>query len=251
MSSELIELCAGTAAVSFAALGCSRFPVSRIGNKAGWVEPVLVALGLQAPVQSATLVEADPRLVALLRALLSDDLRALMAEQIERSLEEPSRTVWDRARAGTEPIDTLLWMAGARGGIGGYKGAHKLRPSVDGFIPSRASLARRLRAFAAPVGEVRLICADVTTLDPRAFAPAAVFIDPPYVGRQGYRFSIGERVEDIAARWSAAGHHVVVSEARPLQNASETRDIGALRRGQARRSLTTSTDEWLSIYEAK
>lgn len=244
---HLIELCAGTGAVSLAALGCSRFPVSRIGSKAGWVEPILEALDVLAPIPTATMVEADPRLASLLRTLLTATGRDALALSIESSLAEPSRTVWERARGGAEPVDTLLWMAGARGGIGGYKGTHKLRPSVDGFIPTRASLARRLRRFDT-AGLASVICADASTLDPHAFAASAVFIDPPYVGRQGYRFALVEPVEALAVRWSGAGHRVVVSEAHPLSGASESREITALRRGQSRRSLTTNPAEWLSIY---
>jgi len=244
---HLIELCAGTAAVSLAALGCSRFPVSRIGSKSGWVTPILDALAVRAPVSTATLVEADPRLAALLGALLSDAARGGIADAVEASLSEPPRVCWERARAGSTPTDTLIWMTGARGGIGGYKGAHKLRPSVDGFIPTRASLVRRLRAFKVG-GLANVLCADASTLDPRAFTPSAVYIDPPYAGRQGYRAALAEPAEVLAARWCAAGHRVVVSEARPLAGATDAREITALRRGQSRRSLTTDHAEWLSIY---
>lgn len=248
---HLIELCAGTAAVSLAALGCSRFPVSRIGNKHGWVAPILDALAVR-DVDAVTLVEADPRLAALLAALISTSDRDLMARAIEGALSEDSRVVWERARVGSAPVDTLVWMAGARGGIGGYKGAHKLRPNVDGFIPSRLSLVRRLRAFTAPMsGSVTVLCKDACAIDPRSFSPAAVYIDPPYAGRQGYRITLDEPVETLAVRWRDAGHRVVVSEARALSGADETHEITLLRRGQTRRSLTTNHAEWLSIYEAR
>lgn len=244
---HLIELCAGTAAVSLAALGCSRFPVSRIGSKQGWVAPILAALGAL-DTDAVTLVEADPRLAALLAAMTSTAERLAMARAVEASLSDDSRAVWERARSGPSPADTLLWMAGARGGIGGYKGTHKLRPSVDGFIPSRASLARRLRAFTLS-GSVTVLCKDASALDPLSFASTAVYIDPPYRGRQGYRAALAEPVESVARRWRDAGHRVVVSEARPLVGADETREITSLRRGQSRRSLTTDHAEWLSIYE--
>lgn len=241
---HLIELCAGTAAVSLAALGCSRFPVSRIGSKAGWVLPILDALAVDT-VSTATLVEADPRLAALLGALLSD--AAGLADAVEATLSESPRVCWERAREGSTPTDTLIWMAGARGGIGGYKGAHKLRPSVDGFIPTRASLVRRLREFKV-AGTACVLCVDVSTLDAHAFSPAVVYFDPPYTGRQGYRATLAEPAEALAGRWRAAGHRVVVSEARPLAGANDALEITALRRGQSRRSLTTNHAEWLSIY---
>lgn len=247
---RLIELCAGTAAVSLAAIGASRFPVSRIGSKAGYTGPILDALELKEPLTEVILVEKDPYVCKLLWALTSHDryLRELMACRIEDLASRSARRVWQEASEGAEPHDYLLWMAGARGGIGGFKGKHKLRPNVDGFIPSRKSLAKRLRKFDPGTVHAVIENRDVSSVLPETYDPSSVYIDPPYVSRQGYAFCLSEPVETIAKRWAKAGHRVVVSEARPLDGAREHREITELRKGQSRRSLTTDHAEWLSIY---
>ena len=66
----------------------------------------------------------------------------------------------------------VLWSAGTTGGNpghGGFKGLHKLRPSVDGFIPSRAGCAVSLDGLdVLPAA----ITADARTIDPHALAQA-------------------------------------------------------------------------------
>lgn len=242
----LIELCAGTAAVSLAAMGASKFPCSRIGNKAGYVGPILEELRI-ARIEHALLVEADTRLASLLIALFQQRSREQMIKDIGAVVGEDAHVVWRQAKKGSRPADTLLWMAGARGGVGGFKGAHCLRPNVDGFIPSRRSLIKRLADFQCP-GEAHVIASDVGALHPGSLAPTAVYIDPPYRGRQGYREKLCEPVHELAQRWARYGHRVVVSEASPLPGCVSCRDITKERRGQARRSLTICDSEWLSVF---
>jgi hypothetical protein len=254
---DLIELCAGTAAVSLVAIGAPKFPVSRIGSKAGYVEPILSALGIRPrAARSVYAVELDDRLAHTLGGLLNRAIAEYIADEIA-SRSETSAT-WQQAKHALktptwEIADYLVWLAGARGGIGGFKGEHIRRPSVRGFIPSLASLAQRVRAFQNRrwPGHIAVTVADVTFLDATIYAPTAVYIDAPYLGRQGYDHALKEPTEEIAQRWARAGHRVVVSEARPLPGADRTVDITNLRRGQTRRSLTKDAAEWLSIYEAK
>ena len=246
-SPDLIELCAGTAAVSLAAMGASKFPCSRVGNKVCYVDPILEELGISGRIEQVLLVEADQRLASLMIALFQQKSREQMVRDISAIVGEEARVVWNQAKDGTSPADTLLWLAGARGGVGGFKGAHCLRPNVDGFIPSRRSLIKRLECFQCP-GEARVIITDVSLLNPALFAPAAVYIDPPYQGRQGYRAKLCEPVQEIAQRWAKHGHRVVVSEAFPLPGRVSCRDITKERRGQTRRSLTVCDSEWLSVF---
>jgi 16S rRNA G966 N2-methylase RsmD len=96
-----------------------------------------------------------------------------------------------------------------------------------------------------------VLCADAAEIDPHAYAPTAIYIDPPYVGRQGYEAVFAAPVEVIAERWARAGHRVVVSEARPIDGASWSREITSLREGQSRRSLTTNPSEWISVWNAQ
>ena len=48
MTALLVELCAGTAALSWSLFG-ARFPVSRMGSKAGYADAIKGALGLHGP----------------------------------------------------------------------------------------------------------------------------------------------------------------------------------------------------------
>jgi len=240
-----------------AAIGAPRFPVSRIGSKAGYADAILAAMGI-APgsLGSATVVETDPVMVVLLARLLSPTCDR-MADTLAELLDEPPEALWRRARDQREEssVMALLWLAGARGGIGGFKGAHVRRPSVDGFIPSRQSLVRRVRAHAAFVRrarpEVRVVAVDASDLDPTHFTPDDVYVDPPYSGRQPYASILREPVAALAERWVSAGHRVFVSEARRLSGASRHVSLTDRRRGQTRRSLTVDCEEWLSVWEPR
>lgn len=244
----LVELCAGTAAVSLAALGAPGFPASRRGSKRGWVGPILEALKCVPPIQHVVLVESDPHMARLLKALFSGKVAAI-ADAIEERSSTPARAEWERARAGSSPDDILLTIAGSRGGVrdGGFKGAHCLRASVDGFTPNRRALAARVRAFESFRGRATVVCCDAAALDPTEFAPSRVYVDPPYAGRRGYGSTLTSP-ESLARRWADAGHYVVVSEAVPLPGANATKEITHLRSGQARRSLTNDQAEWISIF---
>jgi hypothetical protein len=245
---DLVELCAGTAAVSLAALGAPSFPASRRGSKRGWTGPILDALRVTAPVDHVVLVEIELQLARLLAALFSRDVLAL-ADEIDARAETPARDEWVRAREGATPADTLLTIAASRGGTrdGGFKGGHCLRANVDGFTPNRHALGERVRAFAPFVGRATVLCVNATLVNPEAHKPTSVYLDPPYAGRRGYEETLADPV-GVAKRWAAHGHHVVVSEAIPLNGATTTREITAMRRGQARNSNTNDRTEWISVF---
>ena len=157
--------------------------------------------------------------------------------------------MWHQARLDkTNPASFWLFTAGARGGVGGFKARHKHRPNVDGFTPNRVSLASRIEAFQPHAGKVRVVCADVSKIDPANFPPSPVFFDPPYKGRLGYACKLHETAAEIARRWASFGHKVAVSEAVPLHEADETIDITNTRKGQTRRSLSIDAVEWLSVF---
>lgn len=246
---DLIELCAGTAAISLAALGAPVFPASRRGGKRGWTAPILEALTLEPPVGRALLVEIDPALCSLLVALFSDPLS--VAEDVRARSDSDARGEWRAARVGSTPADALLAIAGSRGGVmdGGFKGGHARRPSVDGFTPSRRSLVERVREFARVRGRADVICADVGDVDAADHRPTIVYLDPPYAGRRGYGRERPVDAARVAERWRRVGHRVVVSEARPLPGACFARDVTALRAGQTRRSMVSDHSEWLSVFE--
>lgn len=99
--------------------------------------------------------------------------------------------------------------------MGGFKGKHKRRPNVDGFIPSRSTLASRVTA--CRTSGVTASRSRAQDLDPRDFERSWVYIDPPYHGHTGYRNGLSrEELLSLASRWRDEGHHVAVSEAVPL-----------------------------------
>lgn len=245
-----VELYAGLAAVTLRLFGAEP-PVSRIGAKTGYAGAIVDALGLRSlvPGDRVVLVESDPAVAAVLRALLDSRGRDAAATYVERCAPLDPRSAWEAARAGSSPGEWLLWAAGARGGVGGFKGRHRLRPSVDGFIPSRYSLAERLRSFPTPPCHVEVVCGFAQDLAP--IPGSVVYLDPPYAGRQGYQGpkpAVEVHPAVLAERWAAAGCRVGLSESRPVQLPSARHlDLSASRRGQRRRSMTRDTREWLTV----
>lgn len=247
-----VELCAGTAAVTCWLHG-RRPPCSRVGSKAGYAAAIGEALGLAQGERIVRLVENDGRTVTAMTWLFLRPAR--LAKAVEDMADGDALSVWRCARAMVEgPVGTSvedaaawwLWTAGARGGVGGFKGPHKHRPSVDGFIPSRVSLVRRLRAFPGDLS-VGVMYADARELRP--VPGAVVYVDPPYedtlqVGRPLPR----EDVVELAQRWHRAGCVVGVSEREPVPMAGATYiELTQRRNGQKRRSMTRSDAEWLTV----
>lgn len=247
-----VELCAGLASVTLHLFG-TKPPVARVGSKAGYAADVARLLELERP-EKALLVEADPHLANLLEYLVQD-ARALAHVIAGREWDVGSPTaVWRACRRErfdaegpmTRAAAHLVWICGARGGIGGFKGEHKLRPSVDGFIPSRASLLRRLERLAdvLPAGKISVRCEDARRVRPRK--NAVVYIDPPYQDRQGFGYELPRAdMLAVARRWAAVGCRVGISEAEPLPLLG-WRSRALIRHGQNRRSLTQATSEWLT-----
>jgi len=159
------------------------------------------------------------------------------------------------ARA-VEPREVARWLtitAGATGGVGGFKGLHCLRPSVDGFIPSRSSLSATIEA-AEPIPAT--ILPDAREVDPGHCLPAGtiVYIDPPYVGTTKYAADLPRaEVVALARKWSEAGATVCISEqvAIPelVADGWEAIDISARRVGQ-RRTFSKQQSEFLTIKRA-
>ena len=97
------EFPAGLAAVSLRLHGGKhcRPPISRMGNKAGYAEAILDALGLHAG-QGANAylwAEADPDVRALLRAYPDAAMLTRIAEIIRGWADEEPRALWERLRA--------------------------------------------------------------------------------------------------------------------------------------------------------
>lgn len=233
-------------------------PASRIGSKAGYAAALTQAFGVTDTPERVLLVEADPQLANALHFLLHHPRDLARAVRLFGGPSCEPRHVWQRAKDARGEGHLLgagawwVWTAGARGGIGGFKGAHKLRPNVDGFIPSLNALQNRISLF-LPRPHVEVVCARAESIDP--IQGAVVYLDPPYDGTQGYG-GFGPSVEavcELARRWRDAGARVGVSYNRRLDTYAaglpewHAVDLTTLRRGQSRRSLTRSREEWLTL----
>lgn len=255
---RLIELCAGTAAVSLAALGAPEFPVSRFGSKRGYADAILRRMGLARGgllehASELVLVEADPRVAGVLKALLTEPgkLYEGLLEVRRGGHHLTERQLWQRVRWEPGPAKSLVWMAGARGGIGRWRGDHKLRPQSGGFSPNLDELQRRVAEFARWVRErgwvveVKVVCEDLWKVSSSRYSPSLVYFDPPYPGETQYRHRLEREPGHIALGWHESGHHVFMSYDRPITERTRgmrCEEITGERVGQAR---TNPTPEWL------
>lgn len=251
-SYRLVEPYAGFAGLTLRLLFGLDSPASRIGNKCKCAVDIGRKLvPMDGVVDRALLVDADPAVVNFWTYL--PDLPTVLPPR----LEGPARAVWERARKerndpGAEGAAAwLTWTAGARGGIGGFKGEHKLRASVDGFIPARPSLLRRIVALAGRWKnvEVRLGNAEDIVFGPDDLA----YLDPPYQGGvEGY--DAATTIPDIVRTWTnakAAARRAISSNAKraygPGVFGFDAQWVTIERAGQKRRSLTRVSDELLLI----
>ena len=250
-----VEACCGLGTLTLHMTQGAKPPVSRIGSKAGYVAPILEALG-RSSFSRYILWDADHRLVNAVRWMFHDP--EAIAACIERYwLLREAEECWKAAKKskGVEATTAVsaaawwLWGAGARGGVGGFKGKHKHRPNVDGFIPSRQSLVKRFRELKPQPG-VEVHCTDgrYSCLCPQG---SVVYLDPPYVDTTGYEVRLS-RVDllHLVKRMCPHAKRIVISEQEPLRIAGAQHiDITKQRKGQARKSLSRSTSEWLTVVE--
>jgi len=245
------ELYAGLASVSLHLLG-HKPPVSRIGAKTGYAAAVIEALGVERrDVRKFLLVDSDPSIVAVLRSLVCESSRMAVVSYLRRW--PATREWWERLRGytyGPQEMEAARWLfvtAASRGGIGGFKGKHKRRPSVRGFIPTIPSLCDRIEALDLDPAMFAIRQAHAGSIRP--FKNAVVYLDPPYADRQGYDVELLQHsAEHVFKQWRAAGARVGLSEGRRLDiPKARVIDITKRRRGQYRRSLTTSSAEYLHL----
>lgn len=249
---RLVEPYAGFAGLTLYALFRKEPPASRIGNKGKYAQGInerVVEPG--EVIDRALLVDNDPAVVNFWTHI--PDLPTVLPPLLMGA----ARPCWESARKDRATMGPhgaacwLIWTAGARGGIGGFKGAHKLRESVDGFIPSRDSLLKRVIALASVWKnvEVRHGLAEDIVFGPDDIA----YLDPPYQGGvQGYD---GETtIAAIAQTWAnakAARRRAISSNAKRAYGPSvfgfDAQWQPIPRYGQKRRSLTRTSDELLLV----
>lgn len=257
-----VELCAGSAAVMRYLTGEWKL-LGYAGGKDGYAHRIVQLLeadldpidgivlaepGLWFPFWQAAAQTKLAEVASIVRELRDSDSdpRRLWADlrvmEIYEGTYQPS-VEYQAARA-------LVILAGTHGGheIGGFKGKHKHRPNVDGFIPGLTSLAARIKLASLrslPPIRVYRYASEVVPI------PGAVcYIDPPYEGTTGYVHDLDRyQVLRLANRWTRAHARVAISERVSLVdelNGGKWKavNISNDQHGQGRRS---STDEWVTL----
>lgn len=244
----LVELCAGSAAVSLRWLHPrAKPPIAYQGGKRAYADAILLAMGLRPGGGQrggrVVLVEAGPwgeawahwaaggipDTVARLRAWASEDPRAL----------------WTRLKSAPVPVEVgervatwaivAHWQFGSmptlahewqwrRCEAGRWRtvtfNAHSAYGTgwKDGEFPARTLplLVDEINAIAPLMTQLQVVHGDVR--DTLLAEGSAVYFDPGYQGANGYGPGGLTRADvlAIAERWRAAGCAVAVSEAEPL-----------------------------------
>jgi hypothetical protein len=224
----LVELCAGTAALSLRLHEeGARPPVSRMGAKTGYADIILERMGL-VPGQTADAYlwcEPDPGVRLLLLAYTDATLARAAADVIRGWAEEDPRALWERLKAegpvkAPEPREVARWAFVAGGSMKGL-GEGPFGGNLEGWegtahgAGSKRPLVERLpdAVDALPELPARLM-PDASEVDPRELARWARILtsnrlvnpDPvtwTNTGDGGYRFGgeFADPVERLAEGW--------------------------------------------------
>ena len=240
-------------------MGYGRPLVSYAGGKGGYAAAIARILKLEKPTE-LTLLEPGPW-ARTLSALTDEFSCTSIVGLIRRWQEEPAKELWERCREYVESEDCrtetyaaahLLLIAGTYGGHekGGFKGPHKLRPNVDGFIPKRETLIKRVQKISKvdwPL--VRIMRTGATDIAPLG---DFCYIDPPYV-KCNTKYSHEFPREDVVAtakQWHEAGISVAISENEAIPELVtegwQAIEITHERKGQQRKNTQTAA-EWLTV----
>lgn len=254
----LIELCAGSAALSMHIIG-ARAVMPYMGGKQRYAKHLAEHVGA---VDSFELYDVGPW--GDVWALLGEHHAALCAavDRLVFSGEDVGE-MFARLRAEPVPSDpvarsavflVLQRLAYAGKAVSDDCGGW-LHPGIDkssafghaatgrfGAVkPQLPTLSRRLHALAGfmPRHAARV---DAREIQPRA--GCVVFFDPPYMGTTGYCSAdlTRDEVVQIAHAWSSAGSTVLLTEAEPLGVASYR-----LRR-EGRKRIDCEVTDYLTVY---
>jgi hypothetical protein len=266
---RFVELTCGGAAVSISLLGGERPLIGWRGSKAKYAPAILDALGLAPGVgaESVHLNDAGGWGNAW-KTLTRPDLADRVADTLDRWAGADQEEVWRLATASNDWAtgeDAARWLVGVHHTVG-VAPPRKGRPG-GGFRSNANKGNSGVPTLLRPVAErvrttARLWPANTiaTKGDAQAVPVPAdargwvIYLDPPYLGTDGYQADLSRpSVLALARRWAAAGAVVGVSEAVPLL---------ALGRGWTPVRLTASgsgagrsvyfgaTEEWVTVWRA-
>jgi len=236
----LVELCAGSAALTYWLLGARGYQIVPYqGSK--WrlrkqLTAHLAAAGFEGP--PAVVELSDPSFWGAAHTdILTPWRRARVLAHLRRLEKLDPREVYDslhkhkaskgrhKATAEFLFLQRLAWSGRAVGTSGGEWGAQGFstssaygRAATGKFREVKPQLAHLIRVLGrlelAPAAH-RVRRSTARPPDRFRWRRTAVYIDPPYRGTTGYPDGdMGrERVVELALSWHAAGAHVLVSEA--------------------------------------
>lgn len=275
MQRVLVELCAGSAGLT--TWLCNEDPmVSYAGSKFRYAERIAQIMGLTNGVDRFWL--NDPGVFGgIWKPMSSRDGREGVARYLEALKTEPPRelfdSIWERVQQpgiSEEECAALLLcrIAGTYGGKerGGFKGLHKRRPNVDGYIPSRNSIYERVKRIQFPENAITVTREDARTVDvaeqTRLADRVYIYIDPPYRGSESvyeHRLPRDDLITLVQRCCQMENVEVVaISEAEPLlpwlhsiahqSGTWECHNISGARWGQNRRNSKTDS-EYLTLWK--
>lgn len=246
----LVELCAGSAAVSLRWLRAkAKPPLSYQGGKRGYADAILRAMG-EAPGagrgHDVVLCEPGPW-GEVWEHWRTAEGRADTCARLEAWAAEDPRTLWERLRRAPVPVEgaervstwaVLQWWSFSRKPVTADGEKWDEHGFNNGAAYCEEWLAARREEYAAKgwsyerknerlpdvvaalralpdLSRVRVHRGTAQSLQP--IPGALCYIDPPYEGTSGYGLAF-PRAEVLATalRWREAGALVVVSEAEPL-----------------------------------
>lgn len=265
---RLIELTAGTAALSVRAIDAKARPLfTRRGAKTGYASTILELLGTRAGAGVDELVwaESDPYCRFMLQACIDPAMRAAAGDVLRGWADEDPAALYRRLTA-VGPIGAWSAEEVARWFLLGCWSYRPGEPS-SGFnrtyVYPQPTTATHHGANGRPVGVVARQLDRLPTFPRTAlFADARqvpvddgtdtlVYIDPPYRDTTPYAWTLSRaEVVLFALRWAEVGARVAVSEAEPIPelvaHGWRALDITASRVGTTR-SFSRQKREWLML----
>lgn len=267
---HLVELCCGSSALTMYLLGAKRSLVSYQGNKwkhRRWLVGLFEGLGFHGPPSDVLLVDPGPW-GRTMEAVLDPAIRAEVVTILDGMIARDPREVWDSLHFAPVPeglpqfaaehlfiqrlsfIGKHLAIRERTWRPSGFDAANAygFPRSASGFgpvPPTGPVLRARLSEMALVEARCQVVNGDARGIEPFA---AAVYIDPPYSGSEGYATGLPRAdVVDMALRWHSAGATVVVSEAEPI---AELIDVGwqARKLPDAKmRGVNVIREEWVTF----
>lgn len=275
----LVELCAGSAALTSRLLASEKPPWPYAGGKARWASRLIRHLEIETP-ERVVLVDPGPcgqvwrDLPRCWQQVLP--LMEHLADH-ENPLVPAARDLWDLLRAGPVPDDPVRYIAaflclqtwhyrskpvgqcGTRWlARAGYSKTHaegdKARGTWGEVGPQLGRAGRSLRALGPFLGRVRGYRCSALDLEPAALLPGVrprdvlCYIDPPYAGTTGYGpddLSRGQ-VLALAEAWARWGARVAISEAEPIPGWRAIQ-LGEQSRSSGLSGTSEGRVEWVSL----